>query len=61
MDRNKQTSKLELSAKIVSGLEPFTNFRKKLHPRYLIGLATPPNPLDNSLKIVIILKIKTLF
>ena len=35
--RNNQTTKTENFAEIVNGLEPFTNFRKKLHPRCSIG------------------------
>ena len=36
--RNNQTTKTELFAEIVNGLEPFTNFRKKLHHRCSIEL-----------------------
>ena len=35
---NNQTTKTELFAEIVNGLEPFTNFRKKLHHRCSIEL-----------------------
>ena len=35
--RNNQNTKTELFVEIVNGLEPFTNFRKKLHPRCSFG------------------------
>ena len=59
--RNNQTTKTELYAEIVNGLEPFTISAKSSILDVGLVTATPPNPLENRLKIVIILKRKNLF